>query len=106
MYQRNNRRPYLVSLVGGLALVAISVNQHARPQTVAQGTTDQLPAPRGPAPASINSANQASPQGPTGPIETKSGGAPAASPQGDTPAGMQAVPQDPDKAIRPPKSPD
>jgi hypothetical protein len=38
--------------------------------------------------------NQPQPQGPTGPTNTTSGGAPASSAQGDTPAGMQAVPQE------------
>jgi hypothetical protein len=108
MYQRSNSKNpgrYVISLFGGLALVAVSyygVNQHPRPEHVAQATPDQLPASRGPGPASINADSQASPQGPTGPIETKSGGAPASSPQGDTPSGMQAAPQGSDKAIRSP----
>ena len=108
MYQtRNSKRPgrYLVALAGGLALMAISydrMDQHPRPQMIAQATADRPPVPQGPAAASINSDGQASPQGPTGPIETKSGGAPASSPQGDTPSGMQAAPQGSDKAIRAP----
>lgn len=106
-HERNSRKRsrYLVFLVGGLALVAVGyygVNQHSRPEVVAQATPEQQRAAQGQAPASITPANQASPQGPTGPIETKSGGAPASSPQGDTPSGMQAAPQGSDKAIRSP----
>ena len=102
MYQKSNRSAYLVSLIGGLALVTICMNQLPRPQIVAQATPDQLSPPRGPAPATTSSDKQASPQGPTGPLNTGAGGAPAASPQGDTPAGMQAAPQGSDKAIRSP----
>jgi len=108
MYQKRNWKKtdrYLVALVGGAALLAAAydrVDQHPRPQMIAQATPDQLPTPQGPGSASINSGSQPSPQGPTGPIETKSGGAPASSPQGDTPAGMQAAPRGSDKPISSP----